>query len=152
MSYLCSAMDLAHYTIDRCNSEGNPISNLQLQKILYFLQSVYCRATGGSLIFPDEFEAWPYGPVLPEVYDEYSNYGASVIDDFQGSVSIADDPDVRAFIDDGIDDLSRKYPWDLVKTSHAPGSPWDTVWNDGDGYKCTISNDLIINAALVGIR
>ena len=151
MSYLCSAMDLAHYTIDRCNSEGNPISNLQLQKILYFLQSVYCRATGGSLIFPEEFEAWPYGPVLPEVYGEYSYYGASVIDDVSYGSTVKDDPDVCAFLNDGIDDLSGKYPWDLVKTSHAPGGPWDTVWDDGDGYKHNIPNELIRKAALTGV-
>lgn len=150
--YLCSAMDLAYYAIDRCIYQGNPISNLQLQKILYFLQSVYCRATEGSLIFPDEFEAWPYGPVLPEVYDEYSCYGASVIDDAQHSMPVTGDPDVVAFLDDGIDDLSGKYPWDLVKTSHAPGGPWDTVWNGGDGYKHTIPNGLIVDAALAGIR
>ena len=35
---LYSAMDIAKYIIDKCIDDEMPISNLQLQKILYYLQ------------------------------------------------------------------------------------------------------------------
>ena len=36
MSY--NAIDLARYIISKCSKEQCPISNLQLQKILYYIQ------------------------------------------------------------------------------------------------------------------
>lgn len=69
-----TAREIAHYVIDTCTRDGRAISNLQLQKILYFVQLEYCKQAG-SLLFADEFEAWQYGPVLPDVYDEYSFFG-----------------------------------------------------------------------------
>lgn len=142
MAYVCSARDLAHYVVDKCTTEGHPVSNLQLQKIMYFLQSVYCSATG-SLLFEEEFEAWPYGPVLSGVYREYSSFGGGlIVRNYDGI-----DPNIlgnaKDFIDQGIETLRGKSPWDLVKTSHAEGSPWSEIWQGGIGYKHRIPNRLI---------
>lgn len=143
----CRAMDLADYIVSSCSKENEPVSNLQLQKMLYFLQTVYCRATRGELLFDEEFEAWPYGPVLPEVYFSYSKYGGRAID-MSRSCSLGLPSNVMTFINDGIKTLRRKSPWELVRTSHASGSPWDQVWQNGRGYRSVISNDLIKSAAL----
>lgn len=151
---MTTALRLSHYIVDKCTKDGEPVSNLQLQKILYFLQSVYCRATRGSLLFPDEFEAWPYGPVLHCVYDEYSCFGGGVIEEtypvFETRLGVSSD--VIKFLDDGIESLRRKYPWDLVRLSHAEGSPWKQVYQNGKGYKQPIPNSMIIGAALVDER
>ena len=151
MNYECNALPLAQYTVTKCEVEGEPISNLQLQKIMYFLQSVYCRSTHGKLLFPEEFEAWPYGPVLPDVYEQFSNYGGRLIHEhYQVSLNLS--PWVKRFIDEGIEVLRKKSPWDLVKTSHAPGSPWEHIWSNGSGFKETIPNELIIKEAMTGLR
>ena len=149
MNYKCDALPLAQYTVTKCEAEGEPISNLQLQKIMYFLQSVYCWSTKGRLLFSDEFEAWPYGPVLPDVYEQFSDYGGRLIHEkFDQSSTLPNE--IKAFIDEGIEVLRKKSPWDLVKTSHAPNSPWAQTWKDGAGFKKTIPNSLIITAATVG--
>lgn len=150
MNYLCDAMSLARYVVGKCAREKKPISNLQLQKILYFLQSVYCRATKGLLLFPDSFEAWPYGPVITSVYREFSKYGGDVIDDCLNAISPGFGGVEKTFVDAGIEDLRDRSPWDLVRTSHAAGSPWDKVYKGGDGYKNVIPNELIIDAAMKG--
>ena len=36
-----SALTIAKYIIDKCTEENSPISNLQLQKILYYIQSEF---------------------------------------------------------------------------------------------------------------
>lgn len=147
---VCKARDLAHYIVDKCTRDDEPVSNLQLQKIMYFLQTVYCRATEGDLLFDDEFEAWQYGPVMKGVYKEFSGYGADqIVETFESSRNIFDGTDVKDFIDDGIESLRKKYPWDLVRTSHAHNSPWRKTL-DESGYKSVIRNNLIIEAALVG--
>lgn len=139
-----AAIDLARYAVSKCYSEGEPVTNLLLQKMLYFLQYVFCSNTGGELLFGDEFEAWPYGPVLPEVYREYSFYGASPIEESYDDADLPSLGEYRDFIDEGIVDLRRRYPWDLVRVTHAVGSPWWRAKNEGSR---TIGNDLIIKAA-----
>lgn len=50
------------------------ISNLKLQKLLYYCQAYSCALTGKPM-FTEEMEAWDYGPVIPSVYHEYKRYG-----------------------------------------------------------------------------
>ena len=142
---MVKAMDLADYAVYCCTVANRPISNLHLQKMLYFLQSIYCRNTG-KLLFPEAFSAWPYGPVIPEIYDKYSAYGGRAIIRHESKV-LAVRNDIKQFVDAGIDILSKQSPWDLVKTTHAPGSPWDRVYQDGKGYKKEIPNEYIIEAS-----
>lgn len=137
-----AAIELAYYIVDKCTREDEPVSNLLLQKMLYFLQIVYCATTKGSLLFADEFEAWTYGPVLPEVYYEYSYFGASPIIEKYDESLLPELGELQEFINDGIIELRGKYPWDLVRISHAVGSPWWTVRQSG-GKR--IDNELIRN-------
>lgn len=61
-----AALSIARYIIDKCTKERYPISNLQLQKILYYIQREFLQQ--GMKAFPEEIEAWQFGPVVPEVY------------------------------------------------------------------------------------
>ena len=44
------------------------MTNLRLQKILYFIQAFSLISTGHPL-FKEDILAWQYGPVVKEVYD-----------------------------------------------------------------------------------
>lgn len=141
----CSATALARYIVQKCYQDGHPISNLQLQKILYFLQIMYGKSTqGNELLFSDEFEAWPYGPVIPAVYDEFSRYGGSVIEAAFGEPAPCP-LRVMEFVDQAVVLLREKTPWELVEISHAKGSPWDSVYQGGKGRKKLIPQNLIID-------
>jgi uncharacterized phage-associated protein len=48
-----------------CGTDQHPISNLQLQKILYYIQKTFLE--NGMVAFDDEIEAWKFGPVVPAV-------------------------------------------------------------------------------------
>lgn len=137
-----SATGIAHYVVDKCNGIGRPVTNLHLQKMLYFLQVIFYDQWGIPL-FDDEFEAWPYGPVLPSVYREFSEYGGTPIKrSFDKPVKFLM-PEHQWFLDAGIEKLRDMSPWDLVKVSHTEGSPWDYVFNKMGRYKGRISNDLL---------
>lgn len=105
---------------------------------------MYGRSTEGKeLLFQDDFEAWPYGPVIPDVYDEFSRYGGSVIEEtFDEPVPCSQE--VMRFVDQAVTFLREKTPWELVEISHAEGSPWDLTYRKGAGRKAVISRDLII--------
>ena len=61
---------MAKYIIKYCNKSNLPISNLKLQKLLYFIQAAFLVEKGHAC-FPDEIEAWDFGPVVPAVYYKY---------------------------------------------------------------------------------
>lgn len=78
-----SALDVAKYiiylasqnVIDEVNGEKvyEGITNLKLQKILYFAQ-VHSLVKSNKPLFEQDIKAWQYGPVVGEVYDAYKQY------------------------------------------------------------------------------
>ena len=54
-----TAIDLSKYIVSKCIRERQPVSNLQLQKILYYIQKDYLSR--GDIAFSDDIEAWPCG-------------------------------------------------------------------------------------------
>ena len=55
------------------------ITPMALQKLLYFAQAFY-YALFGEELFPDDCQAWAYGPVFPDIYFKYREYGYNPID------------------------------------------------------------------------
>lgn len=60
------------------NQEREGVTNLKLQKVLYFAQAYYLAKLGRAL-FSDKIEAWEYGPVVPAVYRKYRKYVSNPI-------------------------------------------------------------------------
>jgi len=56
------------------------ITDLALQKILYYIQGIYV-VLHGVWIFEENFEAWVHGPVFDSVYDMFKVFGYTPIDD-----------------------------------------------------------------------
>ena len=71
-----SAIDVARYVVNYANSHDMMVSNLKLQKILYFIQLNFLMKNPNSPCFSDDIEAWAFGPVIPEVYREFKRYGS----------------------------------------------------------------------------
>lgn len=136
MSY--KAIDVARHIVSVCARDNHPISNLQLQKILYFAQREYLQF--GSELFEDEIEAWQFGPVVPEVYWKFSVFGASPIRfEYEDKID-SDDSNIIDYIAMKKRDLN---PWDLVEETHEPGMAWDTVYKKGRGIYDIIPKDMI---------
>lgn len=71
---------IAKYVIHRCAQNGRPISNLKLQKILYFIQAELLVSTNQPC-FKDDIEAWSSGPVVPAAYFEFMIFGDTNLPD-----------------------------------------------------------------------
>lgn len=140
-----SAMDIADYIVNKCIDDGKPISNLQLQKILYFCQRAYGQQTHKPL-FDDDFEAWKYGPVIPDIYKTFSLYGGRKIN-HKTPRNPNIPKDVTDIINSIIEEKRDKYPWDLVEITHTKGSPWDVIFRGGDGNGNVIPKNLIFENA-----
>lgn len=74
------AIDVAKYIINYANDNSYEISNLKLQKILYYIQAAFLMESNGEKpCFSNQIVAWLHGPVVETVYYEFSNYGGKQI-------------------------------------------------------------------------
>ena len=83
-----NAIDIAKKMIfmaqeDEANG-GECLTNLKLQKLLYYQQG-YHLAAFDTPLFEENVEAWMYGPVVPKVYSTYSEFGAQSLPVESGS-------------------------------------------------------------------
>lgn len=139
---MAAAMIVADYIIDKAKKLNKPISNLQLQKIMFFLNVQHLLEHKTSLITDNKFEKWSYGPVIKQVYRQYSSYGSNPIDKvpafkfmiqndekFDLQVYEFKESDLekqhRDFIDKYIDLFLDKPVFKLVNESHK-----DPQWQD----------------------
>jgi uncharacterized phage-associated protein len=135
------AMDIAKYVISKCTEDKKPITNLQLQKILFFIQRDYLKENSCPL-FSDDVEAWQFGPVVADVYYAFCGMGSmKILGEYTPSTSI--EKNDRCFIDKIVEAKREKYPWDLVRESHKKDGAWDTIFQNGEGNHCIIPIKLI---------
>lgn len=73
-----TAIELSKNIITYAAMNEYPVTNLKLQKTLYYVQGYYLTWFGKP-IFEDEIVHWAYGPVVPEAYFQFCSYGASAI-------------------------------------------------------------------------
>lgn len=133
-----AALDVAQYVINETLNQGYPVSNLKLQKMLYFVQGVML-VNYGRPAFEDHIEAWQYGPVVPEVYFAYSSYGATPILLQYDKINLDDEEKNAANI--VINSFLKTPAFALVNETHRVNSPWyDAYHSSGDNI---ISNESI---------
>ena len=152
--FVYSALDVARYIINYANDHNMIISNLKLQKILYFVQLEFLL--NGKTCFNDNIEAWDFGPVIPDVYHEFKQYGAFAIpkisyvyDDSDGLFNlkkISYKPQIeecdKKIIEDVVNECNQYSAGQLVEITHNQ-SPWKETYAP---YKNkTISIDSLEN-------
>ena len=75
--------EIAYYIISYSHGICKPVSNLKLQKLLYFVQGYFLAYSNGEeACFKEEIEAWAFGPVVESVYYEFRGYGSNDIPNF----------------------------------------------------------------------
>ncbi len=134
--------EIAKYIITYCSNKKRPISNLKLQKILYFLWIDYFKENNCSL-FNENICAWQFGPVVPEVYYEFCSYAGSPINKiYDIEIYNKNDSDIiNKLIDKYIEYSASK----LVEMTHKDFKPWSIIYNNGDGLRSIIPFDLIVS-------
>ncbi len=140
-----TAEDIARYVIRKCTLENCAITNLQLQKILYYLQAAFLQERNRAL-FNDDIEAWQFGPVVRSVYRKYCGYGAFAIrEDEKPHCKISTED--QNLIDKIVREKRIIKSWILVNMTHEDGKPWDRVYRNGIGEKEVIPKAVIAEYA-----
>lgn len=124
-------IDVARYFIYKANMDGDVITPLKMQKLIYYAY-VWTLVKRNQRLFDESFEAWPNGPVLPSLYREFKRYGGSPIPPEFMNLSGDDDleqlkkifpEDVIALLDKVYEKYIVKTAFELVTLTHNE-SPW----------------------------
>lgn len=147
MSY--SASLVAYAFVKKGIEEGRPLTQMKLQKMVYFAQGIYLALNKEPLV-KDTFQAWKYGPVIPGIYHTYKYYGSSPINDTEWVLSVHEDEIALSHLNDKAWE-AIDYTWDLLKDTnagklsnwtHKAGSPWAKNYSEGVN-EVTIPNNEI---------
>lgn len=69
-----TALDVANYLIAIVDHDsGDNITNLKLQKLLYYVQGFHVAMYDGQPLFRESLFAWKHGPVVRQVYFRYNS-------------------------------------------------------------------------------
>lgn len=144
------ARAVANYVLIIRRHFGYTTTNLELQKLLYFIYGRYL-ATYGLKLFDGYFEAWEHGPVHPHLYKEFRQYGANPIEHRAKSLDLVtgdsrivpppSDPSLRSFVAETVLQLRHLTASQLREKSHNPGGPWHSVWQSA---KINLASQVII--------
>ncbi len=123
---MLTASQVADYFITKDEPEiGETISNLKLQKLLYYAQG-FSLACLDKPLFNNPVEAWIHGPVVKEIYHKLKDCGngpLSASDNF----SIESIPEeIRKLLDEVYDVYGQFSAWRLRDMTHEE-SPWKTT-------------------------
>lgn len=70
--------EIAKFFIAIANETGDVITNLKLQKLVYYAQAWFLANYKKPLLDKD-FQAWVHGPVIPDLYHKYKKFGSEPI-------------------------------------------------------------------------
>jgi len=132
---------VANFVLEVAQGEGVGVTNLSLNKIIYFLHAESLARFDKPLV-KAKIEAWKYGPVFREVYSSFKDYGsqpitskATRVNKFSGEKEVCT-LDAEEHIGNILADVCRSYlkltSSQLVTLSHARGGAWDEVFNHMD--------------------
>ena len=120
---MCDCFKTAEYFLRlQTGDAGDAISNMKLQKLLYYAQG-FALAILGKPLFDDDFEKWTYGPVLPAVYNKYKEFGSGAIPRPEGASLQDYTDDERKLLDEVYYTFGQYSAWVLSEMSHAT-APW----------------------------
>lgn len=114
---------IANYFLKSTHSEfGDSISNLKLQKMVYYAQGFHL-AMFDQPLFDEDIVAWEHGPVVESLYHTYKDYGA-------GEIPQPDFVNLKDFSEDQIELLDEVFEvygqfsaWKLRNMTHSE-RPW----------------------------
>jgi uncharacterized phage-associated protein len=136
------------------------VTNLKLQKLMYFAYGIYLSIYNGERLFDSPIQAWRLGPVVPSIYSEFKDYGSNPIgqnsrarilkNDYTGELitpdeSYFDDPE-KAIQCLAITCVAygKRTSWDLVNITHTEKtSAWARVYDPSKRGLALRDDDIV---------
>jgi len=131
-----SALQVADYFIFKAH-EGKQglISNLKLQKLLYYAQGLHLARFDRPL-FKERVQAWTYGPVVVDAYHKYKEWEDRGIPATEDDDYSHIDENTKVFLNEIYEIFGKFSAFRLMELSHS-----DDCWKDaGTGNEITLES------------
>lgn len=135
----------------KAEGDGTTVSNLKLQKLIFFGHALMLAAHDLPLV-DTNFQAWKYGPVLEPLYFDLKIFGPGGLSPSSFGIkewellSAEQDSETLCKAISAIDIVYKKFgSWSagqLIDLSHEKDGPWDHVYAATD-LNIEIPNDSI---------
>lgn len=106
-----------------CSQSNWTLTNLKLQKLLYIAHMIHLGEHGRPLI-DASFEAWDYGPVVPELYRRVKVFGSDSIGNVFRLIPDTPEGTERTTLDDTLRNLGSESAGKLVAITHWEDGAW----------------------------
>ncbi|MBO6035665.1 MAG: DUF4065 domain-containing protein [Acetobacter sp.] len=154
-----TAIEVANEFLTLGFEESIDIDQMKLQKLVYYAQAWYL-ALNQAPLFEEDIEAWPWGPVVRDIYIQTQGYGRQRIVQKLSQLKPKDndpfqfEPDIPKGVSDNLKPFILKI-WNVHKdytgiqlsnSTHAEGEPWSIISKQYEGdlrQKPTIPNTII---------
>jgi uncharacterized phage-associated protein len=150
---------VANYLIECARADVEALTPMKVQKLVYFAYG-WNLAIHNQPLLNERFEAWKYGPVVPQLYRELKAFGARPIPEpvtvlrFQGMKISVVTPTIHESENHANDTkqlleriwkvYGRYTAVQLSNATHAPGSPWDVTRKRSGGASHAVIDDRLI--------
>jgi len=138
-----SALHVANFLLGLARDTGKELTPMQLIKLVYLCHG-WMLGLYGKVLVKEEIEAWAYGPVIRDLYDEVKEYrSAPIANDLTIYPNNKDfDEKEKSVMKQTFDLYSHCSGPALSRLTHKSGSPWSITYKT-QGQNETISNDII---------
>lgn len=123
---MLTCYDVANYFIWLANTLSGSITNMKLQKLVYYAQG-YHLALYDEPLFAEQIRAWDHGPVAPPLYHEYSAYGSKAIPSPEEFDETAYSEREIILLDGVYAQFGHFSAWQLREMTHRE-NPWKEIY------------------------
>ena len=120
---MTSADAVADYLIALAHQRGESVNNLKLQKLLYYAQAWHL-ALRDEPLFPEKFQAWMSGPVIPALYWRFKQFSFHDLPALNPAPSLG--TEVERLLEEIADDYMPIDEYDLSSMTYRE-PPWMTA-------------------------
>jgi uncharacterized phage-associated protein len=136
---MATVLDVANYILQKTG----PMTAMKLQKLVYYSQA-WSLVWDEKPLFPEEIQAWAFGPVCPVLYEAHKGEFVLSKDRFsahQGTLTESG----RATIDAVIDGYNQYSAQQLSDLTHSE-DPWNKT---RDGIEPLVRSERVISHELM---
>src|SRR6185312_5197943 len=120
---MATPLDISKYILSLNDVEfGDLISNLKLQKLVYYAQGFHL-AMNNKELFEEDIIAWEHGPAVESLYHYYKGYGSNAIpvpEEFDDNVLLENE---KTLLKEVYEVFGQFSAWKLRNMTHSE-RPW----------------------------
>jgi uncharacterized phage-associated protein len=122
------ALTVANYFIQKGVKSNKPITQVQLQKLVYIAHGWHLALEKGPL-FNDQVCAWKYGPVIPVLHKVFKGFGSSNIEFTTDFADLSPNNEETKELLNVVWETYGSMPASkLIALTHKEGTPWHKVY------------------------